>query len=235
MTEAPNPRNRTPLILGLAVVCGLIAGGAYLALTGGFGNDDDFDDIALATSEDQYEVCEANAQKFQSLSDYMVGEVAALIMPDEALPVSWLSFLDAKDQPASVADYHGKVVLLNLWATWCAPCREEMPALNALQQELGGDQFQVLTVNVDTGGMEKPIEFVNEIGVLDLPLAHDSTMQIFNDLKSEGRALGMPVTMLIDRNGCEIATINGPAEWASADAIKLIEATLKATEFEIKG
>ena len=229
MSNPSKSRSRAIVIIALAAVGGLLAGLAVFAFQGGFGNR--IADIDEGwTSGDEYAACEENGDVIASLSPFITGEVAALIRPESSLPVSGLSFLDEEGDPASIADYSGSVVLLNLWATWCAPCRREMPALNTLQQERGGDDFQVLTVNVDQSGIEKPRAFIEEIGVTNLPLAADSTMQIFNDLKIEGRALGMPVTMLIDRNGCELATLNGPAEWASDDAFALIDQAIELTD-----
>lgn len=212
-------------VLTLAALLGVFAGAGFLLFTGAF------DPSARERQADAADAaCQQGRAHDATLDDVMVGEVAALIVPQTPLSALTLRFQNADNAPASVADYDGKVVLLNLWATWCAPCREEMPDLNTLQRDLGGADFQVLTVNVDRGGMAKPREFLAEIGVADLPLAHDATMTIFNDLKAKGRALGMPVTMLIDRKGCEIATMNGPAHWASHDARRLIEAAIKVTQ-----
>jgi thiol-disulfide isomerase/thioredoxin len=117
-------------------------------------------------------------------------------------------------------------VLLNLWATWCVPCRKEMPALDALQQKLGGSDFQVVAVNIDTRDPDKPKAFLKELGIDKLAYYADPTAKTFQDLKAIGRAFGMPTTMLVDRQGCEIGTIAGPAEWAGDDAVKLIQAAL---------
>jgi thiol-disulfide isomerase/thioredoxin len=121
-----------------------------------------------------------------------------------------------------MAGLSGKTVLLNLWATWCAPCRHEMPALNQLQAEEGGADFEVVAINVDTGSDEKPKRFLEETQVDALGYYRDATMGVFNELKRRGLALGLPVTVLIDGDGCMLAHMNGPAEWASADAKALI-------------
>ena len=117
-------------------------------------------------------------------------------------------------------------MLLNLWATWCVPCRKEMPALDGLERRLGGARFEVVAVNIDTRDPDKPKAFLREIGVNKLAYYADSTAKVFQDLKETGRAFGMPTTLLIDPNGCEIGTMAGPAEWASEDAIKLIQGAL---------
>jgi len=116
---------------------------------------------------------------------------------------------------------------LNLWATWCVPCRKEMPALDALEGKLGNDKFQVVAVNIDTRNLDKPKAWLQEIGVKRLGYYADSSAKVFQDLKAVGRAFGMPTTLLVDAKGCELGVLAGPAEWASEDAIKLVEAALK--------
>jgi thiol-disulfide isomerase/thioredoxin len=101
-----------------------------------------------------------------------------------------------------------------------------MPTLDALQRELGGKDFQVVAVNIDTRDPDKPKAWLKEVGVQKLAYYADPTAKSFQDLKSIGRAFGMPTTLLIDPQGCEIGTIAGPAEWASDDAIRLIKAAL---------
>jgi thiol-disulfide isomerase/thioredoxin len=117
-------------------------------------------------------------------------------------------------------------VLLNLWATWCVPCRKEMPTLDALEGRLGGAKFQVVAVNIDTRNPDRPKAFLKEIGINKLAYYADPDAKTFQDLKAIGRAFGMPTTVLVDPQGCEIGTIAGPAEWASDDAVKLIKAAL---------
>jgi thiol-disulfide isomerase/thioredoxin len=154
------------------------------------------------------------------------GEVAAVNLAKAPLKVPDLAFQDANGKQLTLADWRGRTVLLNLWATWCVPCRKEMPALDALQGKLGGAEFEVVAVNIDTRDAEKPKAFLKEIGVSRLGYFADPSAKIFQDLKSIGRAFGMPTTLLIDRHGCEIGSIAGPAEWASPDAVRLIEAVL---------
>lgn len=154
------------------------------------------------------------------------GEVAAVNIAKSPLKVPDLAFQDANGKPLTLADWRGRTVLLNLWATWCVPCRKEMPSLDALQQKLGGPNFEVVTVNIDTRDAEKPKAWLKEVGISKLNYYADPAAKTFQDLKAVGRAFGMPTTLLIDPNGCEIGTIAGPAEWASDDAIKLIQAAL---------
>ncbi len=154
------------------------------------------------------------------------GEVAALTIAREPQRLPELAFTDATGARKTLADWRGRTVLLNLWATWCVPCRKEMPALNELQAKLGGPQFEVVTVNIDTRDPEKPKAWLKEVGIDRLAYYADPSAKIFQELKTIGKALGMPTTLLIDAAGCEIGTLAGPAEWASEDAIRLINAAL---------
>jgi thiol-disulfide isomerase/thioredoxin len=155
------------------------------------------------------------------------GEVAAVRPAEDARKLPVLAFQDADGRPKSLADWQGRTVLVNLWATWCIPCRKEMPALDALQDKLGSPQFEVVAVNIDTRNLDKPKTWLHGIGVGHLAYYSDANAKVFQDLKVAGKAIGMPTTLLIDPNGCEIASLSGPAEWASPDGVKLITAALR--------
>jgi thiol-disulfide isomerase/thioredoxin len=155
------------------------------------------------------------------------GEVAALTMATAPLRLPDLTFLDSNGQTRKLSDWRGRTVLVNLWATWCVPCRKEMPALENLETRLGGDDFQVVAINIDTRDPAKPKAFLKDAGLDKLGYFTDASAKVFQDLKSIGRALGMPTSVLVDGQGCEIGTIAGPAEWDSDDAIKLISAAMK--------
>jgi thiol-disulfide isomerase/thioredoxin len=101
-----------------------------------------------------------------------------------------------------------------------------MPALDELQTKLGGPQFEVVSINIDTRDPAKPRAWLNEVGITHLGYFTDASVKVFQDLKLVGRAIGMPTTILVDPVGCEIGTIAGPAEWASEDALKLVRAAL---------
>jgi len=156
------------------------------------------------------------------------GEVAALTMASAPLRLPDLAFEDGSGQPRKLSDWRGKTVLVNLWATWCVPCRKEMPALDELEGKLGGDKFAVVAINIDTRDPDKPKAFLKDAGLTRLGGYNDPKAKVFQDLKSVGRAIGMPTSVLVDGAGCEIATIAGPAEWASSDALALIAAALKS-------
>jgi thiol-disulfide isomerase/thioredoxin len=139
----------------------------------------------------------------------------------EALPA--LAFQDATGRERSLADWRGKVVLLNLWATWCVPCRKEMPALDRLQAEMGSDRFEVVAVSVDRSGVQGARKFLDETKVGRLALYADPSARLAATL----RAIGLPATLLIDAEGREVGRLLGPAEWDGEDAKRLIRAMLK--------
>ena len=156
------------------------------------------------------------------------GEVAALTITKQPKPVTPLAFNGPEGQQETLDGFKGRVVLLNLWATWCVPCRQEMPALDRLEAKLGGPDFQVVAVNIDTTRLDKPKAFLNEVGVKALPFYSDPKADVFYRLKQAGKVVGLPTTILIDRNGCEIGTLAGPALWDSPDGIGLVEAALRS-------
>lgn len=137
-------------------------------------------------------------------------------------PLADVSFVDGSGADRALSQFRGKTILLNLWATWCAPCREEMPSLERLQTELGSDAFEVVALAVDRTGPKAAKRFLDEIGVKALQLYVDQTTRSGSALK----AIGMPTTILIDPQGREIGRLPGPAEWDSADAKALIRAAL---------
>ncbi len=137
-------------------------------------------------------------------------------------PVPELTFLDADGNERTLKDFQGRVVVLNLWATWCAPCRKEMPSLDRLQSALGGDDFEVVALAVDRGDLSKVLTFYDEIGLEHLAIYHDSTAKAGRTL----RAPGLPTTLIIDRNGDEVGRVLGDAEWDGDDVATLLEAVI---------
>jgi thiol-disulfide isomerase/thioredoxin len=154
------------------------------------------------------------------------GEVAALAVAQKPFRVPDVAFKDGAGRDRTLNDWRGRTVLLNLWATWCVPCRREMPALDALQGDLGGPQFDVVAVNIDTRDPQKPLAFLKDVGISHLAYYADQSATVYEDLRTAGKAFGMPTTLLVDRSGCEIGTMAGPAEWASADGVKLVSAVI---------
>jgi thiol-disulfide isomerase/thioredoxin len=205
-------------LIVIAAVLGVIAGAVAVYVTNTWSGN--AGEGALAAGPGQ---CEGVVDVAKAVSDLSKGEVAAMV---EAQPPRLLdlTFKGAEGQDVRTADLAGKTVLLNLWATWCVPCREEMPALNALQASMGGADFEVVAVNIDTGGDQKPKNFLEDYRIDKLGFYRDSTMGVFNALKKEGLAFGLPVTLILDKQGCLIGSMNGPAAWDSEDAKALIAA-----------
>jgi thiol-disulfide isomerase/thioredoxin len=212
---APRPAKRRLLVLG-AVLVGAVIGYAAVAhldrLWSGPAPGDPTCAPAVALSK-----------KLEPLAR---GEVAGLTMAKTPLKLPDLAFKDADGQDKKLSDWRGRTVLVNLWATWCVPCRKEMPALDGLETQLGGNDFQVVAINIDTRDAEKPKAFLKDGNLTRLDYFTDTSAKVFQDLKGIGRALGMPTSVLVDGKGCEIATIAGPAEWNSDDAVKLIKAAV---------
>ena len=171
--------------------------------------------------------CKGAVETARRIAPFARGEVAAVGVVKASKTLPPLAFKDASGAEKTLADWRGRTVLLNLWATWCVPCRKEMPALDALQARLGGPDFAVVAINIDTRDTDKPKTWLKDVGIEKLGYYADSSARVFQDLKAAGKAFGMPTTLLVDPSGCELAALAGPAEWASDDAVKLVTAALK--------
>ncbi len=150
------------------------------------------------------------------------GTLAAFLVRPERKALPDIAFEDGTGKPLKLSDWKGRVVLINLWATWCAPCRKEMPDLAALQKELGSDQFEVVAISVDRKGAEASTTFLKETGADNLKLYVEPTTRIVGELQSAG----LPATILVDRQGREIGRLLGPAHWAAPEAVALVKAAL---------
>ena len=160
------------------------------------------------------------------IADLRVGDMRKLTVHSAPIAGSDVAFMSEDGEEMTLADLNGQHTLLNFWATWCAPCRKEMPDLAALQTQLGGEDFQVVTVA--TGRNPRPAmeAFFDEIGVDNLPL-HTDARQSFS--RSMG-VLGLPVTLIIDPQGDEIARLQGDADWHSDSAAAIIQALIGTPE-----
>ena len=219
MPETPSSRPATTRRIPIAI--GAVLVGALIGFAGVYG----LGGLKRGGSGDS--TCAGAVELARKIGPLAHGEVAALTMATSPLKLPDLAFEDAEGKPRKLSDWRGKTVLVNLWATWCVPCRKEMPALDSLQAKLGGKDFEVVAVNIDTRDPEKPRNFLKEANLTQLGYFADSKAKVFQDLKSIGKALGMPTSVLVDGQGCEIANLAGPAEWASEDAIKLIKAAME--------
>src|SRR5216684_8125767 len=219
MPELPSPRPAATRRIPIAIAAVLI--GAVIGFAGVYGIG------GLRRNATGDATCRGAVDLAHRIAPLAHGEVAALTVATTPLRLPDLAFEDADGKPKKLSDWRGRTVLVNLWATWCVPCRREMPALDSLQTRLGGPDFEVVAVNIDTRDPEKPKNFLKGANLTRLGYFSDRKAKVFQDLKAIGRALGMPTSVLVDSKGCEIATIAGPAEWASDDAIKLIKAAVQ--------
>ena len=177
--------------------------------------------LAVAAAGAYFSVRPAGQGEPAPASSAAHGFVLRVNQAPRALPE--LAFEDGEGRKRSLSEFGGKVVLLNLWATWCTPCRKEMPALDRLQQKLGGPEFEVLALSIDVAGAPAVKRFYEETGVRSLAVYVDPTTQASTALGT----VGIPTTLLIDRQGREIGRRTGPAEWDGPEAVRLIEGHLK--------
>src|SRR5260370_25662066 len=198
---APNPENAAPhppprrlaLVAG-AIVIGVLAGLAGVYGIGGF--------MRNAGDPD----CRPAVEIARRIGPLAHGEVAAMAIAESPLRVPDVSFRDQSGAERRLSDWRRRTVLLHLWATWCIPCRKEMPALDPLEGTLGGERFEVVAVNIDTRDSVKPHVWLEEVGVNRLAYYADPSAKVFQDLKLIGRAFGPPTTVLVDPAVCEIRT-----------------------------
>jgi thiol-disulfide isomerase/thioredoxin len=169
--------------------------------------------------------CDAQVVKGQKIDAAAVGLLAALTGTGEGRGYADMAFKDEAGASKTIADFAGKKLLVNFWASWCVPCRAEMPALDKVAAEYNSDQFMVLPINLDIGegGLQKAEKFLADEKLTNLPLYADSTFSAFERLKQQAVAIGLPATLLLDEKGCELAVLQGPAEWDSPDGKAVID------------
>jgi thiol-disulfide isomerase/thioredoxin len=202
------------LVLAGAAVAGILAGAvAVYVMVSGERNAD------VASLD-----CDAAVAAAERAAPLAKGEVAAFRVATEPQSLADLAFTAPDGKPVTLASLGVKAALVNIWATWCVPCREEMPTLDRLEAAMGGDSFAVVPVNIDLNATDRAKAFLDEIGVANLPFYSDPSGKLFQDLKRRGMAIGLPTTLLVDGEGCEIGILEGPAEWDSDDAKALIKA-----------
>ena len=214
MTNLDSPPRRRRFVAPILGALALVAAGAVLYGT-------------VAPAGKAASDCPADSAKLAArLAPLAKGELAALQVSSEPRRAVQIAFQRDDGGKLTVADFKGRAVLLNLWATWCIPCRVEMPALDRLQAAKGGPGFEVVAVNVDTAKLERRATFLDSVGVKALTRYADPSGDSFETLHKDGKALGLPVTLVIDKDGCEIAAVEGGVKWDSAEAQALVE-TLK--------
>lgn len=156
------------------------------------------------------------------LEELREGSMKKLVFHAEPKPVSDVAFVSESGAPMTLADLKGKYVLVNFWATWCAPCRKEMPALNALHKEFGGEAFEVVTIATGRNSEAGMRRFFEETGVDALPLHRDPKQALARQMA----VLGLPISVLLDPQGQEIARLRGDADWFSDSARAIVSALI---------
>ncbi len=164
----------------------------------------------------------AEGPDYASLRDVRRGDMRKLAIPDLPEPASQEAFEDADGNAVTLARYRGQTVLVNFWATWCAPCRAEMPSLNALQQDLGGEDFQVVTIATGRNPLPAIRKFFDEVGLSDLPVLRDPKRALSRDMG----VLGLPASIILNKDGAEVARMTGDADWHSGDALMFLRAVI---------
>lgn len=213
-TDRSKTRNWAPV--AVAVLAALIGFAAVYVTVGG---NDNGGGASLTSSEPATET-PATGSASGKLN---TGAMTAFVFKRSPEELPEIAFVDADGAARSLKDFQGKTVLLNLWATWCVPCREEMPALDRLEKALGSDKFQVVALAVDRGGLDAAKKFFGQTKVENLKLFADASTRSGPAL----RAVGMPTTILIDKDGREVGRLPGPAAWDSPEAKRLVETELK--------
>ena len=145
-------------------------------------------------------------------------EKASFVALKTPRPLAPLGFVDSDGATMTLSDFRGRIVLLNVWATWCVPCRKEMPALDRLQAKLGGPDFTVIPLSIDHRGRDAVTRFYRELGLSSLGIYIDKSANATYAIN----AVGLPVTLLIDRQGRELGRVIGAAEWDGAEMLSLI-------------
>jgi len=213
MTDTQAPRPGAPSRVRLWVILGVAGLALAIAAWVGLGN------------AGQAKECPVQREAAEAIDLAAVGELAALNGTGEGRGYATMAFKDAGGADMTIADFKGKALLVNFWASWCVPCREEMPALDALATKYNSDAFMVLPINLDIGegGQEKAQAFLDENSFANLPLYADNTFAAFERLKQQAVAVGLPATLVLDENGCELAVLQGPAHWDTPDGEAVVE------------
>lgn len=202
------------ILAGVAILVGLGAGLALYGTRSGGGN----------SAPGPANACAPASETVRRVAPRARGEVAAFQAEATPRPAPALTFKGPDGADVTLADLGGRTLLVNLWATWCAPCKAEMPALDRLQADLGDEDFAVVAINVDTRNVDKPPTWLKDNGIGTLAYYSDPAGRVLPAIQQGTGSTGLPTTILVDPQGCQIGVVKGPADWASEDAKRLIRA-----------
>lgn len=164
----------------------------------------------------------ANAVAAEGLEDLLAGDMRAMVLHDTPQDLPEVSFTDADGAEMALDAFEGQYILLNFWATWCPPCRAEMPSLDALQRQLGSDDFRVVTIASGRNPIPAITRFFDEIGVTDLPIYLDERQTMSRAMG----VFGLPTTVVLNPEGQEIGRMRGDADWTSDETVTLLTALI---------
>ena len=206
---------RQTLAISLFIIAACLGLGIY-AFLGGSGN------VLTAQAG---KACTGTLERAAKLADLAKGDMAAFMPAERVIDFKELAFKDGTGADKTLADWQGKAIFVNLWATWCGPCRHEMPSINAMSKTFSDEGFDVVALSLDQGSQGKPKAFLQEINADSLNFYQDNTNKVFLELREEDMLTGLPGSYLLDKDGCMLGALLGPAEWMSPDAQNLIKAT----------
>lgn len=169
-----------------------------------------------------------SAAEVAALKEARAGDMTKLVIHKAPRPRLETQFQTERDAAKFMSDYEGKIVVVNFWATWCPPCRKEMPSIDRLKGAIAGDDFEVLAVALDRASPDAIKEFYRSIGVEHLRILREPTLR----LGTEAGILGMPITIILDREGREIARLQGEAEWDSEEVKDILARIMAALDNE---
>jgi thiol-disulfide isomerase/thioredoxin len=180
--------------------------------------------VVAAVAYQQFFAAHGERNADASAPTTAAGGALSIRRAEQPRPVPELHFVDGAAKPRSLVEFRGRVVLLNIWATWCVPCRKEMPALDRLQATLGGPGFEVVALSIDRDGVPKIKDFYEELGLKALRIYVDAS----GDVMAKLGAVGIPLTLLVDRQGDELWRLIGPAEWDQPAIVETIRKEIGA-------
>ncbi len=183
---------------------------------------------AICLTANAAAAAELSAADRATLKELRGGDMAKLVVHDAPRDRLTETFRDLYGNPLTLADYSGKVVLLNIWATWCPPCRAEMPTIDRLAGEMEGPDFAVIALSTDRAGPERVAQFYDDMQIENLDIMHDRSGKV----SRRAGVLGLPATLILDRQGREIARLLGDADWASPEARAILRRIIEMTGSE---